>query len=104
MSKILFVSSADRYSYNQASRPYSIILTFAGIYSNYRVHMWSTVLITLQGFSWLASRIHAYEVSSISTRISHQKYQIANAYGCHGYADDTTSGQSSDQHPPFAGS
>ena len=35
--------------------------------------------IPLQGFSRLASRIHAYEVSSIPTRISHQKYhQIAD--------------------------
>ena len=30
----------------------------------------------LQGFSRLASRIHAYEVSSIPTRISHQKISL----------------------------
>ena len=38
-----------------------------------------TLILILQEFSRLASRIHAYEVSLIPTRISHQKYhQIAD--------------------------
>ena len=51
--------------------------------NEYGVSLWhsfsNSIKSILQGFSRLASRIHAYEVYSIPTRISHQKYhQIAD--------------------------
>ena len=64
---------------NEAMKAYTRQQTFtrrwkaAQLQIRYRATKNDSIII-LQGLSRLASRIHAYEVSSIPTRISHQKY------------------------------